>query len=72
MSPTWQPECARRLVAIWTDEVVASLLETPEGLQLGGEKRKVTILMSDLRGFSALSERLPPETAMPLSISTWK
>jgi adenylate cyclase len=47
-----------------TDEVVASLLETPEGLQLGGEKRKVTILMSDLRGFSALSERVPPETAV--------
>jgi adenylate cyclase len=47
-----------------TDEVVASLLETPKGLQLGGEKRKVTILMSDLRGFSALSERLLPETAV--------
>jgi adenylate cyclase len=47
-----------------TNEVVANLLETPEGLKLGGEKRKVTILMSDLRGFSALSERVPPETAM--------
>ena len=47
-----------------TDEVVANLLETPEGLQLGGEKRKVTILMSDLRGFSALSERVLPEIAV--------
>lgn len=47
-----------------TDEVVANLLETPEGLQLGGEKRKVTILMSDLRGFSALSERVSPEIAV--------
>lgn len=47
-----------------TDEVVASLLETPEGLEFGGEKRKVTILMSDLRGFSALSERVPSEIAM--------
>ncbi|MBD2072839.1 adenylate/guanylate cyclase domain-containing protein [Phormidium sp. FACHB-592] len=44
-----------------TDEVVASLLETPGGLTLGGERRKVTILISDLRGFSAISERLPPE-----------
>jgi adenylate cyclase len=44
-----------------TSEVVTSLLETPRGLQLGGEKRKITILMSDLRGFSAISERLPPE-----------
>jgi class 3 adenylate cyclase len=44
-----------------TNEVVASLLDFPEGLQLGGEKRKVTIVMSDLRGFTSLSERLPPE-----------
>lgn len=47
-----------------TDEVVANLLETPGALQLGGEKRKVTILMSDLRGFSALSERVSSETAV--------
>jgi len=38
-----------------SDEVVASLLETPEGTRLGGEKRTVTLLMSDLRGFSALA-----------------
>jgi len=44
-----------------SDEVVASLLETPEGLNLGGEKREVTIMMTDLRGFTALSERLGPE-----------
>jgi class 3 adenylate cyclase len=42
-------------------EVVESLLATPEGLKLGGEKRTITILMSDLRGFSALSEKLDPE-----------
>lgn len=47
-----------------TDEVVVNLLETPEGLQLGGSKCKVTLLFSDLRGFSALSERVPPETAV--------
>ncbi|KAM3112337.1 CHASE2 domain-containing protein [Phormidesmis sp. 146-33] len=47
-----------------TDEVVASLLESPEGLKLGGERRKVTIMMSDLRGFSAISERVSPETAV--------
>ncbi|MFB2922023.1 MULTISPECIES: CHASE2 domain-containing protein [Aerosakkonema] len=49
-----------------TDEVVASLLESPEGLKLGGERRKITILMSDLRGFSAVSERLPPETVVSM------
>ena len=44
-----------------SDEIVESLLETPEGLKLGGEKRKVTIMMSDVRGFTSLCERLPPE-----------
>lgn len=44
-----------------TDEVVATLLESPGALKLGGEKRQVSILMSDLRGFSALCERLTPE-----------
>ncbi len=43
------------------DEVVATLLSKPDALKLGGEKRKVTILMSDLRGFSLISEHLPPE-----------
>ncbi|WP_392482592.1 adenylate/guanylate cyclase domain-containing protein [Nostoc sp. C110] len=44
-----------------SDTVVANLLESPEGLKLGGERRKITILTSDLRGFTALSERFPPE-----------
>lgn len=44
-----------------SDEVVDQILEAPGGARLGGDKRTVTILMSDLRGFSALSERLPPE-----------
>jgi class 3 adenylate cyclase len=44
-----------------SDEIVAAILETPQGLNLGGEKRTVTILMADLRGFSAMSETLAPE-----------
>ncbi|MBD2448124.1 adenylate/guanylate cyclase domain-containing protein [Nostoc sp. FACHB-152] len=44
-----------------TDDVVTSLLENPEGLNLVGEKRKVTTLISDIRGFTSLSEKLPPE-----------
>jgi adenylate cyclase len=49
-----------------TDEVVANLLENPEGLKMGGERRKITILTSDLRGFTALSERLPPEQVVKI------
>ncbi len=49
-----------------SDEVVTTLLDDPSALRLGGEKRQVTILMSDLRGFSQISERFPPETVVEL------
>ncbi len=41
-------------------EVMDSLLEDPAALELGGEQRSVSIMMTDLRGFSELSERLSP------------
>lgn len=44
-----------------SDDVVAQLLDAPDGLRLGGEKCRVTVLMSDLRGFTALAERLDPQ-----------
>jgi len=47
-----------------SDDVVASLLDSPEGLKLGGELRRVTVMMSDLRGFTPLAERLTPEEAI--------
>ena len=43
-----------------SDEIVTDILERPEGLELGGDLRKVTIMMSDIRGFTTLSERLAP------------
>ena len=47
-------------------EVMNSLLENPSALELGGERRNVTIMMSDLRGFTALSERLEPEQVVKM------
>ena len=47
-------------------EVMASLIENPSALELGGEKRRVTIMMTDLRGFTALSERLTPEQVVQM------
>ena len=47
-----------------SEDVVAQLLDAPEGLELGGAKRKVTILMSDVRGFTALAECLEPQEVM--------
>src|SRR5262245_4425687 len=49
-----------------TDEVVATVLESPTGLKMGGEKRKITMVMADLRGFTSLSQRLPPERVVTL------
>lgn len=49
-----------------SDEIVTDLLSSPEGLKLGGEKRKVTIMMTDLRGFTSLCERLPGEQVVRL------
>ncbi|AFM26961.1 PDC sensor domain-containing protein [Desulfomonile tiedjei] len=44
-----------------TQEVVKRLLESKDGLKLGGEIREISILMSDLRGFTALSSTMSPE-----------
>jgi len=43
-----------------SEEVATSILESPEGLELGGEEREVSIMMSDLRGFTAMAARLTP------------
>ncbi len=43
-----------------SEEVAASILQSPDGLEMGGEEREVTILMSDLRGFTAMAARLSP------------
>jgi adenylate cyclase len=49
-----------------SDEIVDDLLERPDGLTLGGERRTVTVLMADVRGFTTLSERLAPEQVVAL------
>ena len=49
-----------------TREVVQRLLESEEALALGGETRDVTILMSDLRGFTALTADMSPEGIISL------
>ncbi|HEY8378817.1 MAG TPA: adenylate/guanylate cyclase domain-containing protein [Nannocystis sp.] len=49
-----------------TDEVVNTLLASPESRQLGGERRTLTLLISDLRGFSTLCEGLGPEQVVQI------
>ncbi|MDG1943449.1 MAG: adenylate/guanylate cyclase domain-containing protein [Halioglobus sp.] len=43
-----------------SDEIVTDILERPEGLELGGDLRRVSIMLSDIRGFTTLSEHLAP------------
>lgn len=43
-----------------SEEVKAHLLACPEGHQ-GGERRTLTVLMADIRGFTRMSETLSPE-----------
>ena len=45
-------------------EVAKALLESPGGLRFGGEKRVVTVLMSDLRGYTRFAERGDPAMVM--------
>jgi adenylate cyclase len=57
----------RRMFGQYMSETVIShLLEHPEKLQLGGERRRVTLFFSDLAGFTTISERLSAETVVSL------
>ena len=42
-------------------QVVDNLLEDETKLNLGGEEREVTILFTDIRGFTSMSENMEPE-----------
>lgn len=45
-------------------DVVAELQKNPDKLVLGGEQRRLSILFSDIRGFTTLSEALSPAELM--------
>lgn len=47
-------------------EVARELLSRPEASRLGGGKREVVILFSDIRGFTPLAETLSPEATIHL------
>jgi len=46
--------------------VIENLIKNPEKLNLGGEKRNITIFFSDIRGFTSISEKLSPEELVHL------
>jgi len=49
-----------------TASVVNEILKDPDKLKLGGDKQTLTVLFSDIRGFTSISERLTPEDLVRL------
>jgi class 3 adenylate cyclase len=57
-----QRELIERTFGRYVDRNVAEeLMKNPAALELGGENRVVTILMSDLQGFTEMAGRLQPQ-----------
>ncbi|MBW2590944.1 MAG: adenylate/guanylate cyclase domain-containing protein, partial [Deltaproteobacteria bacterium] len=49
-----------------SQKVVDEILESPNGHEIGGQRKTATIMMSDLRGFTSLSETREPEDMVRL------
>ncbi|MBF0251411.1 MAG: adenylate/guanylate cyclase domain-containing protein, partial [Alphaproteobacteria bacterium] len=48
------------------DGVIRELLRHPDRLRLGGERRDVTLLFTDIQGFTAMSEAVEGERLVPV------
>lgn len=44
-----------------SQEVMTSLMESPESVKLGGDKREATVFFADIRGYTSFSEGRDPE-----------
>ncbi|MCG6982737.1 MAG: adenylate/guanylate cyclase domain-containing protein [Deltaproteobacteria bacterium] len=49
-----------------TPSVVNEMLKNPEKLKLGGDKKELSVLFSDIRGFTTLAEEMEPEMLVNL------
>jgi adenylate cyclase len=48
------------------EHLINELLECPEKFQLGGTNKRISVLFCDVRGFTRLAHRAPPETIVDL------
>ena len=49
-----------------SDDVVKEIIADPSRLQLGGTKRHMSAIFTDIQGFSSISEKLDPENLVSL------
>lgn len=49
-----------------TETVVNELIKNPEMAKLGGERREITVLFSDISGFTSFSEKNEPEDVVAI------
>lgn len=49
------------LERFFTPTLAARIAQSPDAVRLGGDKRMVAVLFSDIRGFTALSETMNPD-----------
>ncbi|HUF78781.1 MAG TPA: adenylate/guanylate cyclase domain-containing protein, partial [Thermoanaerobaculia bacterium] len=57
----------RRTFAQFVSEsIVEEMLRHPERVRLGGERREMTVVFSDIRGFTSIAERLDSEELVQL------
>jgi len=47
-------------------QVIEQLIQDPDRLQLGGDRKELTIFFSDLEGFTSISENLAPDQLIQL------
>ncbi|MGH7391973.1 MAG: CHASE2 domain-containing protein [Candidatus Rokuibacteriota bacterium] len=51
----------RRLSQFFSPDVLAEIVRHPTDATLGSSRRRITVLFSDIRGFTSLSEKVEPE-----------
>jgi len=49
-----------------TDQIIQEFIDHPEMAKIGGERRELTILFSDVRGFTSFSEKYSPEEVVAI------
>ncbi len=56
----------RRLSRFFSPDVIKEILQSQQEGSLAGSRRRVTVLFSDIRGFTSLSEKLTPEEVVEM------